>query len=434
MNRVTVKPPKSAPSEAGARLRSPLGTFDVLPDEAARRDEVEAAARRIFTAAGYRRIDTPTFEPTELFVRGVGNSTDIVRKQMYTFNDDDGRSLTLRPEGTAAICRAYVQHGMHKLPHPVRLWFHGSYHRQETPQAGRYRQFWQIGVEALGSEDPALDAECILLLTELLRALQVPGLRLRVSSLGSPATRASYRELLIPYLLRHEERLSPEVRERIELNPLRAFDSSDPGTRAVMASAPHLLDHLSAEDREHFASVLGLLDGVDVPYDVDHTLVRGLDYYTRTVFEFTSDLLGAQSAVGAGGRFDGLVGELGGPSTPACGGCAGIERVLLATAGQPVPRRSVDLYVACTGTRWRSLAFQLAADARHAGLGAQLGLGGRSLTAQLRQAHRVGARYVVILRDDGARLKDMSSGDQVRLEVSQAVDAVVRRVRAMADG
>jgi histidyl-tRNA synthetase len=414
-------------------MRSPVGTFDVLPDEAARRDEVEAAARRIFTAAGYRRMDTPTFEATELFVRGVGHSTDIVQKQMYTFDDDDGRSLTLRPEGTAAICRAYLEHGMHKLAHPLRLWFHASFYRQETPQAGRFRQFWQIGIEALGSDDPALDAECILLLTELLTAMRVPGLRLRVSTLGSPHTRARYRESLIPYLLRHREHLSTEVRERIELNPLRAFDSSHPGTRAVMAGAPRLLDHLSPEDREHFASVLGMLDDIGIAYDIDHTLVRGLDYYTRTVFEFSSDRLGAQSAVGAGGRYDGLVAELGGPPTPACGGCAGIERVLLATAGQPVPRHSVDLYVACTGTHWRTLAFQLAADARHAGLGAQLGLGGRSLTAQLRHAHRVGARYVVILRDDGARLKVMSSGDQVRLEATQAVDAVVRLMRAKAD-
>ncbi|MGB2709887.1 MAG: histidine--tRNA ligase, partial [Conexibacter sp.] len=322
---------------SSAKLQAPRGTYDVLPDDTTRREAVEDAARRILGAAGYRRIETPAFEATELFARGVGASTDIVQKEMYTFEDGGGRSLTLRPEGTAPICRAYLEHGMQKLPQPVKLWYLSSFFRYERAQAGRYRQFWQVGAEAIGSADPALDAESILLLAELLDALGVRDVRLRLSSLGTPATRAAYREELQAHLRAHADRLSEEVRGRIEHNPLRAFDADHPGTREVMASAPRLLDRLSGEDAEHFAAVRALLDGAGLAYELDATLVRGLDYYARTVFEFTSDALGAQSGVGGGGRYDGLVEQLGGPPTPAVGWAAGIERMLLAASEQHVP-------------------------------------------------------------------------------------------------
>jgi histidyl-tRNA synthetase len=327
-------------------IQAPRGTFDVLPEEAARREIVEAHAKRVLQAAGYGRIETPAFEYTELFARGVGEATDIVQKEMYSFEDGAGRSLTLRPEGTAPVARAYIEHGMHKLPQPVKLWYLSSFFRAEAPQRGRYRDFWQIGAETIGSADPEADAELIVLLAELLRALGVRWSRLLLTSLGTPETRAEYREDLKSYLRAHEDALSPEVRGRIDLNPLRAFDSTDAGTRTVMADAPKLLDRLDAEDAEHFEQVCALLDDAGIRYEVDPTLVRGLDYYTRTLFEFSSDALGAQSAVGGGGRYDRLIEQLDGPPTPAVGWAAGVERMLLAAGDLPVPPTLVDLYAA----------------------------------------------------------------------------------------
>ena len=401
------------------RLQAPRGTFDVLGDAALARAELERVARNVLEAAGYTRIETPTFEATELFARGVGESTDVVQKEMYTLpggEQEGGESLTLRPEGTAPVCRAYLEHGMHKAPQPVKLWYLSSFFRRERPQAGRYRQFWQVGAEAIGADDPAVDAESILLLYDLLTALGVSGTRLRIGSLGTPATRAAYREELQAHLRAHESELSAEVVARIELNPLRAFDSDHPGTQRVMETAPRLLDRLSAEDAEHFATVRALLDEADVAHEVDPTLVRGLDYYTRTVFEFTSDALGAQSGVGGGGRYDGLIEQIGGPPTPGMGWAAGVERMLMAAAPPPVAPPPVDLYVAYEGEAHRAAAFGLAADARRAGHPARLELGGRSLKGQLKQADRLGARYVAILGDEGVAIKDMETGEQRTVE------------------
>ncbi len=409
-----------------AKLQAPRGTYDVLPDEAARRAGVEAAAQRILGAAGYRRIETPAFEATELFARGVGASTDIVQKEMYTFEDGGGRSLTLRPEGTAPVCRAYIEHGMQKLPQPVKLWYLSSFFRYERAQAGRQRQFWQVGTEAIGSPDPALDAESIVLLAELLDALGVRDARLRLGSLGTAETRAAYREELQAYLRAHEAQLSEEVRGRIDSNPLRAFDADHPGTRDVMAGAPRLLDRLSGADVEHFAAVRELLDEADLTYEVDPTLVRGLDYYARTVFEFTSDALGAQSGVGGGGRYDGLVEQLGGPATPGVGWAAGIERILLATDQSHVGAPVVDLFVAYAEEAHRAAGFQISHEARRAGLAAQLELAGRSLKGQLKQADRIGARYVAILGEEGATVKDMESGEQETVEPGAVVHHVLR--------
>jgi histidyl-tRNA synthetase len=409
------------------RLQAPRGTYDVLPEAADARAALEQRARRVLEGAGYRRIETPTFESTDVFARGVGASTDIVQKEMYTFDDGGGRSVTLRPEGTAPICRAYAEHGMHKLPQPVKLWYLSSFFRQEKPQAGRYRQFWQVGAEALGSDDPAVDAEIILLLATLLEELEVGGLRLRLASLGTPATRAAYRDELTAHLRANEERLSGEVRARIELNPLRAFDSDHPGTRAVMADAPLLLHRLEAADAEHFAAVCELLDVAELPYEVDPTLVRGLDYYTRTVFEFTSDALGAQSGVAGGGRYDGLVEMLGGPPTPGCGFAAGVERMLLAAGDPPVAPPPLDLFVGFDGAGQRAAAFAVLAEARHARLNAQMELAGRSRKGQLKQADRLAARYVALLDGDGgAVLKDMQSGDQREVATATVVARVLR--------
>jgi histidyl-tRNA synthetase len=411
-----------------SKLKAPRGTFDVLGEQASARALIESRARAVLESAGYERIETPTFEATELFARGVGESTDIVRKEMFTLTDGAGRSLTLRPEGTAPVCRAYVEHGMHKRRQPVKLWYLSSFFRHERAQAGRFRQFWQVGAEALGSEDPAVDAESILLLATLLSELHVRNVRLRLASLGSAESRGEYRARLQDHLRANAGRLSEEVRERIELNPLRAFDSDHPGTRAVMESAPRLLEHLNAPDREHFAEVCALLDVASVPYEIDPTLVRGLDYYTRTVFEFTSDALGAQSGVGGGGRYDGLVEQLGGPPTAGMGWAAGIERIMLAGEQHAVAAAPVELFLVLEDAQpeLRRSAFALLAEARAAGLAAQLDLGGRSLKGQLSHAAALQARFVAIIGPGGATLKDAEDGAQQSLATDALVHAVLR--------
>ena len=319
------------------KLQAPRGTQDVPPAVARRRLALQRLAAEVLGRAGYEPYETPVFEDTELFARGVGESTDIVQKEMFTFEDKAGRSLTLRPENTAGICRAYAEHGMHKQAQPVKLWTWGPFFRHEAPQAGRFRQFTQLDAEALGSDDPSLDAELILLLAEIVDRAGAGPARVRLASLGTPETRAEYLEELAGFLRAREQELSGEVRERLDQNPLRAFDADHEGTRAVMTEAPRLLDRLSPDDAEHFAAVRALLDAAGLEYELDSTLVRGLDYYTRTVFELESPRLGAQAALGGGGRYDGLVEQLGGPSTPG-GGLRGRSRAhpagLLGGAGR----------------------------------------------------------------------------------------------------
>jgi histidyl-tRNA synthetase len=407
-----------------ARFQAPRGTFDVLPAEARRRARILALAAELLERAGYGRLDTPTFEETELFARGVGGSTDIVRKEMFTFSDQGGRSLTLRPEATAAICRAYLSEGMQKLAQPVKLWWAGPIFRHERPQAGRFRQFTQIDAEAIGSDSPLVDAELIILLDELLRGLGVPGLELRIGSLGSLEARAAHRDELRSYLRAREDELSADVRERIDENPLRAFDSKHEGTAAVMADAPTMLERLAGEDAEHFAAVRDLLDRAGIAYEVDAGLVRGLDYYTRTVFEFHCEGLGAQSQVAGGGRYDGLIELLGGAATPACGWALGIERVLLATEDEEAEPGADLLVVALDDDRER--AFALVRELRRGGLRADLDLAGRSVKGQMKQADRVGARRAVILDDDGVHLRDMQSGEQADVDLGRVVEALTR--------
>jgi histidyl-tRNA synthetase len=395
------------------RLQAPRGTSDVQPGDARRRLRLQRIAEDVLGRAGYDPFETPVFEDTELFARGVGESTDIVQKEMFTFEDKAGRSLTLRPEATAAICRAYVEHGMHKLAQPVKLWTAGPFFRHEAPQAGRFRQFTQIDAEALGSDDASLDAELILMLAEVIERAGAGPARLRISSLGTPATRAEYIGELAAYLREHEAELSEEVRGRLDQNPLRAFDADHEGTQRVVAEAPKLLDRLAPEDREHFDAVLALLDAAGLPYEVDPALVRGIDYYTRTVFEFESERLGAQAALGGGGRYDGLVEELGGPPTPGVGWALGVERMLMASADAPegdVDGRA-DVFVAVASPAAARDAFLLAERLRGAGLRTELEQAGRSMKGQLKQANRVGARATVIV-GDGIEVKDMDGGDQ----------------------
>jgi histidyl-tRNA synthetase len=400
------------------KFKAPRGTSDTLPEQQPVRARIEARGREMLEAAGYGRIDTPAFEDTELFARGVGQSTDIVQKQMFTFEDQGGRSLTLRPEGTAPICRAYLEHGMHKLAQPVKLWYSGPFFRHERPQAGRYRQFSQIGAEAIGSDSPLVDAELIILLHDLLGQLGVEGIRLRLGSLGTPATRAAYLCELRDHLRANEADLSKGVRERIDANPLRAFDADHEGTQKVMTEAPKLLDRLEPADAEHFQRVRELLEREGVAYDLDPTLVRGLDYYTRTVFEFECERLGAQSGVGGGGRYDGLVEQLGGPATPAAGWALGVERIALALGEAEGKAESLVFIVAEGDARERALA--LATELRRAGLSADLDLADRAVKGQMKQADRVGARYALLLSADGdATLRDMGSGEERPIDLSK---------------
>ena len=407
------------------RLQAPRGTFDVQPADARRRLRLLRIAAELLGRAGYEPFETPVFEDTELFARGVGESTDIVQKEMFTFEDKAGRSLTLRPEATAAMCRAYVEHGMHKLAQPVKLWTWGPFFRHEAPQAGRFRQFTQLDVEALGSDEPSVDAELILLLAQLIEQAGAGPARLRLSSLGTPETRADYIDELTAYLRQREGELSEDVRARLDQNPLRAFDADHAGTQAVMAQAPRLLDRLAPEDTEHFEEVQALLDEAELPYEIDSTLVRGLDYYTRTVFEFESERLGAQAALGGGGRYDRLVEELGGPPTPANGWAAGIERILLAadSPDEPAPR----IYLALAKPDAVREAFALARRLREEGIRVEMEQAGRSMKGQIKHADRIGARATVIV-GDAIEVKDMDSGKQ---SPADGADDALARVREL---
>ncbi|HXR60782.1 MAG TPA: histidine--tRNA ligase [Solirubrobacterales bacterium] len=404
------------------KFQAPRGTFDVLPEQARSRRRLEAAAAEIFARAGYESIATPVFEGTDLFERGVGRSTDIVRKEMFTFEDKGGRSLTLRPEGTASICRAYLEHGMQKLAQPVKLSYLGPFFRHERPQAGRYRQFHQLGAECIGTDSPLADAEVITLLADLLEELGVPGVELRLGSLGSFEARRAYLEELKAHLRAHEGELSGDVRERIDINPLRAFDADDEGTQGVMASAPTIVERLEGEDAEHFAEVRGLLDAAGISYVVDPTLVRGLDYYTRTIFSFVCDQLGAQSEVGGGGRYDGLIEQLGGAPTPAVGFAAGIERILLALGETAAPSVGNKVFISTNYDEEMERAFALVSDLRHKGIPAELDLAGRGQKGQLKHANRIGAKFVLFLHGENAELRDMESGEQRQIDLANIAD------------
>jgi histidyl-tRNA synthetase len=406
------------------QFKAPRGTFDVLPEQQPVRTRIHEAARAALEAAGYGRIDTPTFEETDLFARGVGESTDIVQKQMFTFEDQGGRSLTLRPEATASICRAYLEHGMQTLAQPVKLWTDGPFFRHERPQAGRYRQFTQIDAEVIGSDSPLVDAELILLANDIIHALGVSGVTLKLSSLGTPAARAAYLEELRAHLRAHESDLSDDVRSRIDANPLRAFDADHEGTRKVMAEAPILLDRLDAEDAEHFTEVRRLLEANAVAHEIDPTLVRGLDYYTRTVFEFDCERLGAQSGIGGGGRYDGLIELIGGAPTPANGWALGVDRIALALQDAESSEAERDgVFVVADGDD-RDGALAVVTELRRAGVSADLDLADRSIKGQRKQADRVGARYALMLGEGRATLRDMTSGEEREIDPSRVAEEI----------
>ena len=399
-------------------LGAPKGTRDLLPPDSWAWQEVLTIATDTFARAGYAPIDTPIFEHTEVFERGVGEASEVVGKQMYTFTDRGGRSLTLRPEGTAPVMRAVLEHNLHRGSLPIKVSYAGPMFRQERPQKGRYRQFFQVGIEAIGSDDPRVDAEVIEVGTLFYSAAGVDT-RLMLNSIGhvDPSCRQGYIKVLVEFLKAHESSLAAEDRDRVGTNPLRTFDSKERKTIEVMREAPVITDHLCAACTEHFDQVKGLLDDVGVAYELQPSLVRGLDYYTRTACEWVAEGLGSQDAVGGGGRYDGLSESLGGPPLPGMGIAPGVDRIVLARRGAEASGGRVRVYVVALGEAAQREAFKLVSHLRRAGIGADLDLMGRSMKGQMKDASRSGARWAVILGDEElvantVTLKDLESSEQ----------------------
>lgn len=403
-------------------IQSVRGFGDVLPADTPVWQFVEDRLRATLERYGYEEIRLPLLEKTELFSRSIGEVTDIVEKEMYTFEDRNGESLSLRPEGTAGCVRAGIQHGLLHNRQP-RLWYAGSMFRHERPQKGRYRQFNQVGVEAFGLPGPDIDAEVILLAARMLREIGLEDIRLELNTLGTPDARAAYREALVAYLRGYEDRLDDDSRRRLATNPLRILDTKDPDTRALLADAPALSDWIDDESRGHFRDLCAMLDRAGVPYTVNPQLVRGLDYYGRTVFEWVTDRLGAQGTVCAGGRYDGLVEQIGGRPTPAIGFALGIERLvaLIQEAGTAPTVPGPDVYLVVAGEAAAREALVIGEELRDAlpGLRVMTHCGGGGFKSQFRRADRAGARFAVILgEEETARgevsLKDLRSGGEQR--------------------
>jgi len=389
------------------KFQAPRGTHDVLPaQQPLWFDTVVATMAEVTALYGYRRIQTPGFEDTSLFQRTAGAGSDIVQKEMYTFTDRSDRSLTLRPEGTAPICRAYIEHGMHRDPQPVKLYTIAPMYRYGAPGRGRFREHWQLSVEAIGSSDPAIDAEIIQLYYELLRRLGVTQWELMLNSIGDANCRPAYVEVLKAWLAENDHVLDDDARLKLQTSPLQVFDVKSPAVRAALADAPKIGESLCGGCREHFAAVRSYLDAYGVPYTIAPTLVRGLDYYSRTTFEFIGPDENANSTICGGGRYDGLVEQIGGPSTPAIGFGAGIERLLLALENDGITASvpGIDVFFALDGAP-REAILTVMAQLRARGLACDTDYAGRSLKGQLTQAGRTGARTVVIATADGATVR-----------------------------
>ena len=418
-------------------INGPRGTKDILPDTVAQWTHVEKVIRELCARYGYHEIRTPIFEHTELFLRGIGETTDVVEKEMYTFTDRGERSLTLRPENTASVVRSYLQNKLYAADALVKLFYIGSMFRYDRPQAGRYREFHQFGVEALGEASPAVDAEIIVLAVEFLRTLGLQELKLHLNSVGCPKCRPVYREKLQEFFRPHLKELCTDCRSRFERNPLRLLDCKNEHCHALAEDAPRITDCLCDECRTHFAEVQSYLTAAGVPFELDANLVRGLDYYTKTAFEVKYTPLGAQSAVAGGGRYDGLVEEVGGPPTPGIGFAVGLERVLLALEKQgllPEEREAVDVFVVALGEEARISAFKLLHELRAAKLSAAMDFAGRSMKAQMKQANKKNARFVAILGEDevkeaSALLKDMKTSEQKKLALKDFVPALCVEVK-----
>ena len=418
--------------------RAPKGTYDVYPGgrEPHERPElwafVEERARDFFRRYNYSEVRTPIFEEAQLFVRSVGEASDIVRKEMFVFEDKGGRELALRPEGTAGVVRSYVEHGLYKLAQPLKLFYVGPMFRYEQQQKGRYRQHTQIGVEVLGSADPLVDVEVISLLYSIHQSVGVEDELVYLNNLGDMETRRNYIPELRSFLQKHRDELDPDSVARLETNPLRTFDSKDENTQALLAEAPTIAEFLSPEASSHLAAVKEGLGALDIPYEIDERLVRGLDYYTMTVFEAKSGALGAQDTVGAGGRYNGLVSELGGPDLAGIGFGSGVERILLAAASREASP-SLDVFFVTLAPEARTAAMRLASALRAEGVSCDLDYADRSAKGQFRQADRSGAAYAAILGEDElaqniCTVRDMSSGEERTVSVADGAKELLRTV------
>ena len=397
---------------------APKGTNDILPPASWWWEQARRRAEGIFATSGYAPVETPMFEHTEVFERGVGEATEVVTKQMYTFTDLGGRSLTLRPEGTASVVRAVLERNLHRGALPVKLYYAGWMFRQERPQKGRYRQFFQVGIEAIGSDEPRTDAEVVWIGAHYIRAMGVEP-TIHLNSIGHPdgSCRGGYMRALVAFLEERRAALAPEDRERISSNPLRTFDSKEAKTIEVMSEAPLITDHLCDACRKHFDAVQDALRSVGLAYELAPRLVRGLDYYTRTAFEYTAGGLGSQNAVGGGGRYDGLAEVLGGPHVPGIGFALGIDRIRLAAGEPDAEHPGIDVYVVALGEEAGRSAFELATRLRETGIGADLDLMGRGMKGQMKDADRSGARWAVILGEEEigagtATIRDLTTGEQ----------------------
>ena len=416
---------------------APRGTKDILPDTVGDWIYLEGKIRDICGRYGYRELRTPIFEHTELFQRGIGQGTDVVDKEMYTFQDKGGRSVTLRPENTASAVRAYLQNKLYGEGALTKLFYIGSMFRHDRPQAGRMREFHQFGVEALGEENPAVDAEVILLAVNFLKSLGLTELKLSLNSVGCPNCRPLYRKALQDFFRDKLANLCKDCNDRFERNPLRILDCKADADKDFMRDAPKVTDSLCEDCKNHFQEVQRYLKGAGVEYQMDPRLVRGLDYYTKTAFEIKYAPLGAQSAVAGGGRYDGLVAEIGGPATPAVGFAVGLERVLLALEKQsllPEKKPTTEVFLVALGTEAKEAAFRLLQELRDAGLSAVMDYGDRSMKAQMKQAGRSGAGFALILGEDELResavmVKDLRKSEQQRVPVGELIKTLLTEVK-----
>ena len=390
---------------------------DILPGEVATWQFLEKTARRIFQTYGFAEIRVPVVEKTELFCRSIGETTDIVEKEMYTFDDKSGNSLTLRPEGTAPVMRSFIEHKLHALDPVAKLYYLGPMFRYERPQKGRYRQFHQIGAEAIGVEDAKIDAQVLAMLVHFFDEAAIPDVSLQVNSLGCPECRPGYRQTLIAFLADRLDSLCEDCRRRYRTNPLRVLDCKVPGCKEATADAPSVLDHLCGGCADHFSQVRDYLEDLRISFSVNPRMVRGLDYYTRTTFEMVTGSLGAQNAVAAGGRYDGLIRDLGGPALPGIGFAMGLERLVLLKGGEPIAPPRPALFLAALGTEASRHAFLLMAELQRRGIHVEMDYEGKSLKSQLRRADKLRARFVLILGEDElnrqvAQLRDMDASTQ----------------------
>ncbi|MDM8000804.1 MAG: histidine--tRNA ligase [Dehalococcoidia bacterium] len=410
-------------------FKAPRGTRDILPPEQGYWKWVTEKAAEMCRLYGYQRIDTPVFEDAGLFVHSVGEETDIVEKQMYTFEDRGGDKITLRPEGTAPVCRAYIEHGLHNLPQPVRLFYFGPIFRYERPQAGRFRQHQQFGCEAIGAADATLDAEIIDMAWNLYASLGLKNLTLQLNSIGCRTCRREYLQRLKDYYVSHEGSLCRDCRNRLSRNPLRLLDCKNPNCQDLMKGAPRITEYICADCHSHFTLLQDCLVTLQIPYEVNPYLVRGLDYYTRTVFEIQPVDVGGQSTIGGGGRYDNLIEMLDGKPTPAVGFATGLERIILNLQKQGIELPTVAggrVYVAYLGEEARKEAVRLGARLRRAGIAATLAMDTRSLKAQLKQANALGFSHAVIIGEEELKansvlLRDMANGSQVQLSAEEAI-------------